>query len=646
MRSDCVLIQQASGPYKELLELALPHHLAYVKRHGMDYWPIFGEARDAGYALHPYWDKVALINQAFDAGYERVIWLDSDALIIGDDDLREAMPQDGIGAVWHSLDWGDSQLYDHFNAGVIYLSGKQSEDFAYRWYGNAMMDGGNDHPWHDQHVLNEMAKREPGIVQEIDKRWHSTYPYQMSDDLPGIQVMAWHGYGNIATRKAAMQACLMTLQNPQMVNALTTEQQQIDIGLLAQKYQRAGEYDKALALFHTIMKQSRQSSVLMQLVGSCWLGKGQYGYAEGYFREAIGHDPANTDAMRQLGAVLSHTGREGESVELLRRALEMAPTSPFVNWNMAIAELRAGNPEGFLRRKWGFVTDPPQRHLRTVACPVWDGKPIPGATLFVWAEEGFGDTMQFIRLLADAKRQSQARIVCEVQPALVTLLCGCPYAEIVAQPPVDTPSRDGVLPCNPDAHICLLELPCVLEGFAERDLGADVPYLLHEEMRRPADDIRAVLSKEEGLRVGICWQGNPGHANDRLRSIPMEQLGRPLLDVEGVHLVSLQQGHDDFGGLTNWVDTAAIIEHLDLVITVDTAVAHLAGAMGKEVWILLAVGADWRWGLDRETSAWYPTSRLFRQTKFGEWGDVVQRVACELTKRVSENTPLIVAAEE
>ena len=251
------------------------------------------------------------------------------------------------------------------------------------------------------------------------------------------------------------------------------------------------------------------------------------------------------------------------------------------------------------------------------------------------AEQGLGDTLQFVRYVPLVAARG-GKVILEVQPRLHRLLAQTPgAAEVIC--------RDEALP-EFDWQCPLLSLPLAL--CTEFDtIPAQIPYLY-------PDPVQVEVWKQrlpgDSLRIGLAWAGSPLHPHERWRSIPLEQLA-PLTKLEGtrfyslqmgapagqvqqlgarVHLVDLQSEQKDFA------DTAAIVANLDLVISIDTSVAHLAGAMGKPVWVLLSKSSDWRWFLDRDDSPWYPTARLFRQSTLGDWQDVVTRVERELRELV------------
>ncbi len=264
--------------------------------------------------------------------------------------------------------------------------------------------------------------------------------------------------------------------------------------------------------------------------------------------------------------------------------------------------------------------------------PRWDGTPLDGRTILLYGEQGMGDTIQFIRYVPRVK-EGGGRVLVQCQNALLHLLSRTPG--------IDGLVGWGAAPPAFDVWMPLMSLPALF-GTTVETIPAELPYVSIE----PAliAHWRRQLAALPGFRVGIVWQGSPRHPWDRHRSAPLTAFA-PLAEVPGVCLVSLQKGPgsnqltDRPGGFPvvslgdlqdtagPFTDTAAIIANLDLVVTIDSAVAHLAGALGAPVWLALQRSSDWRWPLDRSDSPWYPTARLFRQTTLGDWAPVFRAMA-------------------
>jgi hypothetical protein len=319
-----------------------------------------------------------------------------------------------------------------------------------------------------------------------------------------------------------------------------------------------------------------------------------------------------------------------------------APESRSARYNRGLTLLQAGQWQQGLQDyeyRWGRKSMPERRFDR----PRWDGSSLEGKTVLVWSEQGLGDTIQFVRF-APLFQEKGARAVLECPGFMIPLLSTCAgidlfVAEGQALPPFDV-------------QVPLMSLPGLLGVTPER-LPGRAPYLSADSARVEA--WRQRLPQEGKFRVGIVWQGNPRFQWDRWRSAPLEAFA-PLARVEGVELVSLQKGPrleqvdalrgrfavkrpegelDGEGGA--FLDTAALLKCLDLVVCVDTAAGHLVGALGVPVWLVLSAVADWPWLRQGEDTVWYPSMRLFWQRVLGEWDDVFARMAAELSAQVADH---------
>lgn len=346
------------------------------------------------------------------------------------------------------------------------------------------------------------------------------------------------------------------------------------------------------------------------------------------YRGAIALDPAYVAAHVNLGNALQEKGDLAEAKRSYGVALTLDPDHAEAEWGLALIALLEGDlPGGWARhearhRVQGFGQ--PRRFFQ----PQWRGEPLDGATILLLAEQGLGDTLQFVRYVPLVAARG-GRVVLEVPPELRALLDGTPGAAMVVTAGDPLPAFEW--------HCPLLSLPLAF-GTDLATVLADIPYLAADPARRAAWEARL---PQASLKIGLVWAGRPEHKRDRWRSLTLEMLA-PLGAVPGAAFVSLQKGpaaqqartpppglalDDPTADLVDFADTAALVAALDLVIAVDTSVAHLAGALGKPVWVLLPEMPDWRWLLGRADSPWYPTARLFRQPSRGAWEPVVQAVA-------------------
>jgi len=347
--------------------------------------------------------------------------------------------------------------------------------------------------------------------------------------------------------------------------------------------------------------------------------------AERHCRAALALDPALLAARISLSHVLTQQGRLGESIAFSAETIRAHPNCAEAHWNQGIAHLLAGDfARGWDRYEWRKRHRVYGRAFTRTNAPEWLGtESLAGRRLLVSAEQGLGDTIQFARYL---KRLTAAgaQPVLACAPALIPLLSQL-------APCVDR----GAAPPPHDLRVDQMSLPRRFGTKADNIPPA--PYLAAD----PAREAAWQLLLPHGRRIGLVWAGNPGHSNDRRRSLPPGLVGR-LSPPPGTSFVSLQVGPrageaEQIGGLvdvsgllTDFAETAAAIAGLDLVITVDSAVAHLAGALRKPCWVMLPAAPDWRWMLGREDTPWYPSLRLFRQSRPGAWDGVLARIAAAL----------------
>jgi tetratricopeptide (TPR) repeat protein len=339
-------------------------------------------------------------------------------------------------------------------------------------------------------------------------------------------------------------------------------------------------------------------------------------------------------ARNIMGAILLKRGKFAEARVHFDEAIRLDPDFAEAHSNRAMVLLPLGElEEGWRAYEWRWKrTDFVTRPFET---PIWDGSPVSGKTVLLHAEQGLGDTLQFIRYAPLVKRLG-AHVVFAAPERLLPLLSRCAGID-------ELRSQDEPAPVY-DVHAPLLSLPKILKTNMAT-IPADVPYLFADE--KLIESWRRELAAFPGFKVGIAWKGNSKHAMDRQRSMPLATFA-PLA-LNGVHLISVQRGEgtEQFAGIAGrftvadlgsrldvstgaFMDTAAVMKNLDLVITTDTAIAHLAGGLGVPVWVALPFVPDWRWLLGREDSPWYPTMRLFRQTVAGQWEDVFTRLSAEL----------------
>jgi Flp pilus assembly protein TadD len=357
------------------------------------------------------------------------------------------------------------------------------------------------------------------------------------------------------------------------------------------------------------------------------------------FHSALARDPYYLPAMANRGNALIQMGRPGEAVIPLQRAVELQPGYADAHWLLSHALLVTGQlPQGWDEYEWRWHRMKAATYYRGEAGAQWRGGDITGKTILLYAEQGMGDAVQFVRYAPMVKARG-AKVVVECHPELVSLLRTIDCVSTVYARGESGPKIDLTCP--------LLSLPSVFRTTIDTIPGG-VPYL-RPEAGRAARWRKALEPYKSQLKVGLVWAGNAGHANDRNRSIPFERLA-PLASVHGVQFVSVQRLDkgdrraatpgllpviDWTEELRDFADTAALVSQLDLLITVDTAVAHVGGALGVPVWMMVPFVPDWRWFLQRSDSPWYPSMRLFRQTVRRDWGEVV----ADIRARLQETSP-------
>lgn len=377
---------------------------------------------------------------------------------------------------------------------------------------------------------------------------------------------------------------------------------------------------------------------LANLLRSC----GRPAAAAALYQAVIDNRPLDFKSYGNLGLALLNLNKPHEAISIYEKARALAPDRADLQCSLGIAQLLIGDFEN------GWTNYAARRRMAQTptwrpghGMPEWRGERGEGEhdgrpTVLIHAEQGFGDTLQFCRYVPMVAEDG-VDVIFECQASLKPLLHSlCP--DDGSEGPTLIVPRDP-LP-EADYHVPLLNLPKIF-GTELGSIPGRVPYLAAPDDRRRR---WSPLAAGDDVSVGIVWEGNPNRQDDRLRSCPLEALD-PIVAIDGVRLFSLQKGapqnrYADIRNLApdleDFADTAAVVEQLDLVISVDTAVAHLAGALARPVWVILGYAADWRYLMDREDSPWYPTMRLFRQPAPGDWNTVTARIAAALKELIVE----------
>jgi Flp pilus assembly protein TadD len=398
-----------------------------------------------------------------------------------------------------------------------------------------------------------------------------------------------------------------------------------------------GRLDEAIAEFRKAVSLDPKLAEPHSNLGNALRDKDELDEAIVEYRRALAIQSNYAEAHYYLASALTAVGQLNEAIIEYRRAIAMRPNDAEAHMHLAMTLLlRCEFELGWAEYEWRWKLEGFQSLNREFARPPWTGGELGGRTILIHAEQGFGDAIQFIRYLP-LVAQRGGKVIARIPKDLIRLLGNLPGPEKWITP-------DDPLP-EFDLHCSLLSLPHIF-GTNLRSIPAQKDPLEADEALVNAWE-RRFRKEPAGIKVGLAWAGSRAHSADRYRSIPFSKFA-PLATDAGVVFYSLQKGDaareaaappaklritDWTEELKDFADTAALIANLDLVISVDTSVAHLAAAMGKPVWLLLPFIPDWRWLLDRQDSPWYPTMRLFRQHTRGDWNGVIAKVAEELVAR-------------
>lgn len=390
---------------------------------------------------------------------------------------------------------------------------------------------------------------------------------------------------------------------------------------------REGRLEEAVEVYNRALQVNPAWGEVHHNLGNACLELRRFDEAVGHYREAVRLLADFAEGYVTMATALQSLGRTHEALASCQRALAIDPGNAEAHWNRALLLLQLGQyPEGWREFEWRWQKRRYTSPVRTFTQLPWEGGELSGKTIFIHAEQAFGDTIQFARYLPMVA-DCGGEVICECPAALTSLMATVQGVRRVCP--------TGSEPPPFDCHLPLLSLPWVF-GTTIENIPATVPYLV------PADgkvaEWRRLLAAWQGMKVGLAWAGR--NFPDPGRSCPFHNLA-PLLEIPGITFFSLQVdlGREDAriaadrmslvdlaDRIHDFSDTAALMANLDLVISIDTSVAHLAGALGITTWTLLPFAADWRWLLEREDSPWYPTMRLFRQKHAGEWDEVIRQV--------------------
>jgi tetratricopeptide (TPR) repeat protein len=408
--------------------------------------------------------------------------------------------------------------------------------------------------------------------------------------------------------------------NPEYADALCN---------LGTVYRMQNRFDEAVDCFRRALKISPDNPDLCCNLGDALHMRGDLEEAVRWYMRTVELKPEHPKVLNCLCNVHFDLGNLPESVEWCNRALALRPDFGDALMNRSLLQLLQGDfANGWRNYEVRWSVYPP----RAFTQPQWQGQPLNGASILLYAEQGLGDSLQFLRYVP-LVQAAGGHVMLDLPINLRRLAAQIPGLAANFSTGETLPQFDFRCP--------MLSLPLAC-GTTLETIPARVPYLVapQEALAKAA----SIGWSAEGLRVGVAWTGNPTHPKNRARSVPLDMLAS-LFDLEGVHFYSLQMGvaEDDLVArkttvvdlapvTSDMADTAAQMAYLDLVISIDTSMAHLAGALGRPLWVLLSKVPDWRWLLEREDCPWYPSARLIRQTVQNEWGSVIERVRVGLVE--------------
>lgn len=394
-----------------------------------------------------------------------------------------------------------------------------------------------------------------------------------------------------------------------------------------------GDLDAARAIFQGVLADNPRYADALNNLGNILAREGKPRAAREFYERALADAPDRADYLANLGGALQALGDVAGALACFARALALDPVHADARWNRGLAQLLSGDLAGGFadyEARW----DLPEFAMRRLPAPLWRGEDISGKTILIHSEQGYGDTIQMVRFAGTLAARG-GRVVLETHASLAPVMLDVAgIAEVIV--------HGAALPAF-DTHSPIMSLPGLCGVATPADIPAPVPYI--HAPAGPAIEMPARGSRER--RIGLVWAGRATHKNDLNRSLAPARLA-PLAAIADIQWVSLQldAAPSDRPPLPGLVDlaphlidfgaTARALDRLDLIVTVDTAVAHLAGAMGKACWVLLPFAPDWRWLLDRADSPWYPSLRLFRQPKIGDWDGAI----AQLVEALRSDKPL------
>jgi tetratricopeptide (TPR) repeat protein len=439
---------------------------------------------------------------------------------------------------------------------------------------------------------------------------------------------AWHLLGVLLSQTGDYNASISHINKSLEYNPVNAGAYN-NLGI---SYQGKNQLEDAINCYRKAMQLDPDLIDAYYNLGAVFQDMGQPEEAIIWYRKALQLNPHLINAYYNLGIALRDKGNTDEAVKCYQKTLQYDPDNAAAHFNMSLVLLLSGNfKEGWKEFAWRWRVKDFSHH--TFLQPEWYGSDITGQRILLYAEDGYGDTIQFIRYVALVKNRG-AKIIVECQRELVSLL------DKIAG--IDNVLAHGEKLPEFDLHCSLLRLPSVFDTTL-KNIPLSIPYITVDSIL--VTKWKNIIHQDNSrIKIGLVWSGSLREGKLRHRSCSLDTYS-PLAEFDNVTFYSLQKGEaakeaknpprgmkfvDYTEELNDFSDTAALIENLDLVISVDTAVAHLAGSLGKPAWTIVSFPPDWRWLLKREDSPWYPTMKLFRQSSPGDWEPVIESVSREL----------------
>lgn len=556
---------------------------------------------------------IELIAKAISQSPDQPLFHNNLGIILGE----KGRDEEALSAFTKALHLNPDYAEAHFNRGVVFLKQEQLDRA-----GQAFTQALRLRPEYPD-ALNSLGKiyQKKGLIEKALACFDETIVHKPD------YAEAYLNRGSILTAENRIDEALADYDRAVEIKPNYAEAH-YNRGVVLQK---KGRYREALAAYEKALANNPDYTEALNNYGIILFETGRIPEAVSAFTRALKIEPGYVEALNNRGSAYREAGDLKKALKDLNRAINISPDYGEAHWNRAIVLLLQGDfKNGWRDFEWrwqkkDFAT--PKRHF---VQPLWDGNPLHNQTLLIHTEQGAGDSIQFIRYIPVIAK-SGGKIIVECEKSLLKLFSTIPEISLLIEKGKRIPHFDVQAP--------LLSLPYIMKTGID-SIPHQIPYLF------PDASAIDLYPDPECKNIGIVWAGNPKHKNDKNRSVDFHYFA-DLFRIKRTKFYSLQAGprgadcktfattgliRDLREFLTDYAATASVIRQLDLIISVDTSVAHLAGALGMQIWTLLPFAPDWRWMTERDDSPWYPTMRLFRQPAPGDWNSVFDKVKNELER--------------